>query len=447
MMAERVSDFAERLVNEALRKGFEEAAALVGRSKSVMVKMFNSEISVVQRWSSLVVSLYLAKEGRVLMTTIHPSGVEEAGVLIERAIKVAPQLRPSMLYAPLPEPARVEPLEGLVDRAVVSAMSDPAPLAEAMLAEVNSLGVERAAGALTLSLSEKGLATSKGVRLDEEATGVEAYLRAFIGEASGQWSVGSRKLRAEDLKRVARFAAELASQAKEEAKQVEPGAYDVVLSPMVVGNLMNLVGMMASALAVMMGMSMFARAEPGSKVAAEKFTLVDDPRTPELLGSTAFDDEGLPTASKPIIEGGLLRTLLHNSKTAAKMGAKSTGNAGWLFPHTWTLTVKPGDATLDEMIQEVKRGVVITNNWYTRLQNYVEGIFSTIARDAAFYVENGEVKHPVTRIRIADRLPKLLSNIELLSKELYDISWWEVSPAVRAPYILARQINISRPFE
>jgi len=446
-MAEMVSNLAEALVNEALKRRFEEAAALVSRSKSVMVKMFNSEISVVQRWSSFTVSLYLAREGRIMVSTIHPSSAEKVGAIVERAIKAAPQLKPSMLYAPLPEPERVEPLPGLVDGSVVEAMSNPEPLAEAMLAEAESLGVERAAGAITLSLAEKGLATSKGAKLEEEATGVEAYLRAFIGEASGQWAVGSRKLRAEDLKRVARTAAELASQARGEARQLEPGTYDVVLSPMVVGNLMNLVGMMSSALAVMMGMSMFAKFEPGSRVAAEKFTLVDDPRTPELLGSTAFDDEGLPTTSKPIIEGGALRTLLHNSKTAAKMQAKSTGNAGWIYPRAWTLSVKPGDAALDEMIREVKRGVVITNNWYTRLQNYVEGIFSTIARDAAFYVENGEIKHPVTRIRIADRLPKLLSNIELLGKELYDISWWEVSPAVRAPYILARQINISRPFE
>ncbi|MEM2794929.1 MAG: metallopeptidase TldD-related protein, partial [Thermofilaceae archaeon] len=231
-----------------------------------------------------------------------------------------------------------------------------------------------------------------------------------------------------------------------EPRQIEPGAYDVLLSPMVVGNLMNLVGMMASALAVLMGNSMFARTEPGSKVASEKFSLIDAPRNPELLGSTSFDEEGQSTENKPIIEEGILKTLLHNSKTAAKFGTKTTGNAGIMFPRAWTLSIPAGDSTFDEMVKELKKGIIITNNWYTRLQNYVEGIFSTIARDAAFYVENGEIKHPVTRIRIADRLPKLLSNIELLGRDLYDISWWEVSPAVRAPYMMARDIGISRPF-
>ena len=439
-----VSEFAEKLVREALKRGFEEAAAIVSRQRSTMVKFANSEVSVVQRWDSLTVGLYLTKEGKILLTEIHPTGFEQASALIDRALAASPQVRPSFLYAPLPEPETFEPLSGLVDKAIIDAMNDPSSLAEAMLA--GATGAERVAGALTLFHGQRGVATSKGARLEEEATGLEAYLRAFIGEASGQWAHGSRRLSKEAVERMARTAVQLAEMAKGRAADVEPGTYDVILSPMVVGNLMNLVGMMASGMAVLMGMSIFARAEPGSKVASEKFSIYDDPRNPELLGSTSFDDEGLPTRSKPIIEAGALRTLLHNSKTAAKFGAKSTGNAGLMFPHSWTLRVAPGDAKLEEMIAEVKRGLMITNNWYTRLQNYVEGIFSTIARDAAFYIENGEIKHPVARVRIADRLPKLLSNIELLGRDLYDISWWEVSPAVRAPYVLARNIGVSRPF-
>ncbi|MCD6357751.1 MAG: TldD/PmbA family protein, partial [Thermoproteales archaeon] len=297
------------------------------------------------------------------------------------------------------------------------------------------------------SYYEKGLATSRGVELRESSTGVEGYLRAFVGESSGQWAVGSRRLERGALRLVARTAASLALKARGEPRDLKPGTYDLVLSPMVVGNLVDLVGMMSSALAVMMGFSIFARAKPGSKVASERFTLLDEPRNPELLGSTAFDDEGMPTRNKPIIEAGVLKTLLHNTKTAAKMGAASTGNAGWIEPHPWTLHIPAGDASLDEMISEVRRGLLVTNNWYTRLQNYVEGIFSTITRDAVIYIEDGELKHPVARVRIADRLPTLLSNIELVGKELHDISWWEVKPPVRAPYILVRSVHVSRPFD
>lgn len=444
MVCAEVSGAAERLVQAALSRGFEEASAQVYRTRSVMVKFARSEVSVVQRWSTFTVGLYMAKGGKILLSEVHPTTLEQVDKLVERAIAASEQLKPSMLYAPLPEPAEVEKLEGLVDSDVLKTMEDPGPLAESLLSETSK--ADRVAGALTLTYTERGLANSKGAKLEEASTGVEAYLRVFVGEASGQWSYGSRRLSFDKVRQMARIALELAERARGEPKQIEPGAYDVLLSPMVVGNLMNLVSMMSSALAVLMGNSIFARVEPGSKVASENFSLFDSPRNPELLGSTSFDEEAQGTRNKAIIENGVLKTLLHNTKTAAKFGAQSTGNAGIMFPRAWTLSINAGDASLDELIGEVRRGVVITNNWYTRLQNYVEGIFSTIARDAAFYVENGEIKYPVTRIRIADRLPKLLSSIELLGKELYDICWWEVSPAVRAPYILTRGVGISRPF-
>jgi len=212
----------------------------------------------------------------------------------------------------------------------------------------------------------------------------------------------------------------------------------------VFGNLLNYVAFMSSAFYVLMGFSFLSKNKPGDQVASEVLTVYDDPRNRGLAGARSFDDEGIPTMSKPLVERGVLRTFLHNTKTAAKMKTKTTGNAGWVSPHAWNLRVKPGDYKLEEMIREVKRGVLITNNWYTRLQSYVEGIFSTIARDAAFLIENGEIVRPVEKFRIADTFPRLLKNIAALTREIYDIWWWEVDVPTRAPYVLAKEINISR---
>jgi len=444
---ELVLDLASRLVKTAVREGFEEAAARVTRMNSVMVKIANSEVSVAQSWDNLMIALYLAKDKRILTLTLQPSDMDRLDNILRDNLSLSSRLRENPFYARLPEPSPVSPLGGLVDKRVVEAMEDPSDLTEGILQEASDHGVERAAGAVSLGLEEKAVVTSSGAELREEATSVEAYVRAFIGEASGQWAFGSRHLDKRRITEVVAEAAEWARKARGEQRQIDPGTYDVLLSPLVVGNLMNLVGFMSSAFAVMMGLSMFSKAKPGDKVASENMSVMDDPRTPELLGSTSFDDEGVETTSKFLIEGGVLRTFIHNTKTAAAMKTKSTGNAGWVMPRVWNLRVSGGDASLDEMVGEMRRGVIITNNWYTRLQNYVEGVFSTIARDAAFYVENGEIKYPVARVRIADRLSNLLSNADLAGKELYDVSWWEVRPAVRAPFIMARNINISRPFE
>ena len=38
---------------------------------------------------------------------------------------------------------------------------------------------------------------------------------------------------------------------------------------------------------------------------------------------------------------------------------------------------------------DIKKGIYVTNIWYTRFQNYVTGDFSTIPRDGMFLIEDG----------------------------------------------------------
>ena len=65
----------------------------------------------------------------------------------------------------------------------------------------------------------------------------------------------------------------------------------------------------------------------GEAIAAPVLTLLDDPTNPESLGATAHDGEGLATRPNCLIDGGTLRTFLHNSYTARRAGTVSTGSA------------------------------------------------------------------------------------------------------------------------
>ena len=88
------------------------------------------------------------------------------------------------------------------------------------------------------------------------------------------------------------------------------------------------------------------------------------------------------------------------------------------------------------MIKEVKKGILITNNWYTRFQNYRSGEYSTIPRDATFLIEKGQIKHPITGVRISDALPRQLRNITAIGIDRTWIEWWEVSTPVFTPSLL-----------
>lgn len=442
-----MGDYVEvgRKVVEKLRGRFDDIAVLIKTRDKVMVKLWNTEPSITQSWLTTEVALLLTKSKRVVILEFSVGNPNEVLKAVENISGAVEKVEESELYAPLPEPADIKPVEGSFDRNLVHAMSDPSSLTHEMIDAALSEGAERVAGALTLNKELRTLVTSKGFEGSEERTYVETYLRAFRGEFSGHWAYGSTHLNKSEIKKVGMRAGMYATITNKKA-DLQPGRYDVVLSPLVVGNLMNYVSFMSSALAVLMGYSMFVKYKSGEMIASEKLTLIDAPRDPTLPNATSFDDEGVPTFNKPIIEGGVFRNLLHNSGTASKLGVKSTGNSGWLMPVAWNLHLEPGDLKEEELFSELKNGVMITNNWYTRLQNYVEGVFSTVARDAVLLVRNGEVVGNVGRVRIATSFPRLLSNVEDLSRQPYDVMWWEVRTPTKAPYMLVKNVDLTKPY-
>ncbi|MCS7111551.1 MAG: TldD/PmbA family protein [Ignisphaera sp.] len=437
-------EVAQKIVDEAIKRGFDEAATVVTSSKRVMVKIANSEPTVIQHWTPITIELYLTKDGRVFVGSYEPKSLDELLNGIDRIQRIALKVAESQLYAPLPEPVPVKLAEGLFDTRILKAMDSIDRLSERIIEVAHREEIDSIAGMLQLNYVREALVTSKGTQLSEDKTALQGYVRAFAEpDGSGQWCFTSTKYDVSGLEEMASIAARYAVDSKNRV-DIEPGIYDVILSPMVFGNLLEYIVDMTSAFSVLMGLSMFMNNEVGNSVSSEKLTIIDEPRTPELPNASSFDFEGLETYNKPIIEDGVLRTLLHNTKTAKMMDVKSTANAGWIKPNPWNIVVKPGDAKLDEIISSVRRGLLITNNWYTRMQSYVDGLFSTVARDAIFYVENGRIVRPINKIRIADSFLNILKNIEHIGKELYNIQWWEVSTPSKIPYVLIRNIRISK---
>ncbi|MCY0868935.1 MAG: TldD/PmbA family protein [Desulfurococcus sp.] len=433
-----------KILEEALGKGFQEAAVRLVETERTMSKIANSELSVVQYWRLVNVELYLVKDKRVIIAEVVGLDPSRVSLTLEQLVSMAGRVRESEIYAPLPEPGKPAEVPGMVDEKIIEHLYDPSSLVEEIVGVAHEEKIDYVAGMLNLEHVKEYLATSKGFDGTHEYTSMESYIRAFAGEeGSGQWSTCSTKLRRDKLSTMARIAARYAVESKSRL-DVEPGVYDLVLSPMVFGNLLEYLSYMATGFAIMTGLSIFMKNQPGDKVASSQLTVIDDPHEAELPGSRGFDLEGVPTRRKPIIKTGVLATILHNSKTASKFNTETTGNAGWLSPEPWNLIVEPGDYTVEELISEVRKGLLINNNWYTRFQNYVEGEFSTITRDALFYIENGEIKGAARKIRIADKLSSILANIEGLTRDRYDVKWWEVRYPTRAPFILVRNVNTSK---
>ncbi len=307
-----------------------------------------------------------------------------------------------------------------------------------------STGIDRIAGIAKLYKTTYHLLTSTGNEKDETRTDYIYYVRAFKGNGSGFGNSVSTSIKRFDPESAAAEAAEYAAKS-ESPKSIPEGKYTVILSPPIASAVFELVAGMCSAYSIDVGFS-FLKDKLGETIAPKELNMTDHGLIRDGVNSRSFDDEGAPTGTTKLIEEGRFVSAIHNSTTAKKWGAKTTGNAGIIDPSPWNVTVDGGDAQNDEIIREIKEGVFITNNWYTRFNNYRTGEFSTIIRDAAFYVKNGEIVHPIANIRLSDSLPRLLSSINMISKNTKWIKWWgEVVTPVKSPYIVVEGTTLTVP--
>lgn len=176
----------------------------------------------------------------------------------------------------------------------------------------------------------------------------------------------------------------------------------------------------------------------GKKVASEIVTLVDNPFRDKGYGSRSFDSEGYPAQENVIIKDGILKTYLHNLRTARKDGVKSTGNGsggrGVSFSNFY---VEPGKPSKDEVLKEVVDGIYITDlNGMHAGYSSVSGDFSFGAE--GFKIENGKIGQALNQFTVSGNIYRLWEEIVLLGSDL------EFAPGgFGAPTVAIKELSIS----
>jgi len=98
---------------------------------------------------------------------------------------------------------------------------------------------------------------------------------------------------------------------------------------------------------------------------------------------------------------------------------------------------------LEDLFDLARDGLYVTNNWYTRFQNYQTGDFSTICRDGIFEIKNGKIGHPVKGLRLSDNMIRILQSAKAMSKDRDWVKWWEVDTPTLTPYVLVEGAGIT----
>jgi len=435
----------ERGMKVAKKLGVDDAVLQSVSGTEHMVRFANDSLSVAKRTDESVVSVYLAKDGKRIVGGSTNTSDERLADFIGRLYKTMVNLSKEAVFVPLPSTRRRFDSPGTFDKKLGALEEEVPELAADAIEAAREAGARRSAGSLEASVATSHILTSNGTSGHGTSSNIELNIRSFTDRnASGHGLSCSASLR--DFKPV-EAGRRAGSHAKRmlNSKKPEAGKYDLLLSPTVAANLISLVGGFASAYSVEAGLSYLVD-KMGKKVASENFNLTDHGRAPGCLEATSFDDEGMPTQSTKIIEDGVVKSYLHNLTTAKKFKTETTGNAGLIDPDCWNLEVGAGDSGYEEMVKEMKHGIVLTSNWYTRFTNYRTGEFSTVPRDGTYLVENGRVTKPLSGLRISDSLERIFSSVKLLSKEREWIQWWEVDTPTLTPWVLVEGVDVTRAY-
>ena len=146
-------------------------------------------------------------------------------------------------------------------------------------------------------------------------------------------------------------------------------------------------------------------------VFAPHINITDVPDIPKGLASGPFDNEGVQTQRRVIVENGVLRGYFLGSYSARKLGLRSTGNAGG----NHNLVLQSGALDFDGLLNTMSRGLLVTELLGQGI-NAVTGDYSRGA--AGFWVEDGKIQYPVQEITIAGNLKDMFRNIVAVGNDV-----------------------------
>jgi PmbA protein len=444
----------EQIVDQAVeygqKLGAREVAAAVTREKRKMLKFANNSVTVVQSWDQTVPTVYLLSDRKRAAARVENPSIDALKEVM-KTLKAAMDItRPGEVESTLPKgPFKYEPVPQIFDARIPKMTDELVDLAEEAMKAAQAEGARRSSGVLVTSEWERHVKTSAGAEGKDRGTDINLSIRAFVDDdSSGQGNSCATRLEDFNPKLAGSEAGKIASQARNPVFGDE-GNYRVLFGPSIMAQFLNNTADFATAYSVDLGLSIFAD-RIGQKVASEKLTLVDDRRMPGGINSCALDEEGYPTQRTTIIDHGTLKTYLHSSYSVAKYGGALTGSAFYaggtwgIAPVALNIVVEPGEYSQEKLFEQVGDGLYLTNNWYTRFQNYQTGDFSSICRDGAFEIKNGKIARSVKGLRISDNMPRILQSITALSKERKWIRWWEVPIPVYLPHMIVEDVGITR---
>ncbi|MBN8830398.1 MAG: TldD/PmbA family protein [Sphingomonadales bacterium] len=412
-------DRAQSLVSAARRAGADAADAVYGCDASSGVTVRLGELEDVERSESEHIGLRVFVGRRSASVSSSDLAQRTLDTLVERVVAMAKE-------APEDPYAGLAPEDRLMRKKLPALDIEDHEEPDPALLRARALEAEESARAVTGVTNSEGagagfgraqmaLATSHGFAGAYAGTSHSIWASVIAGEGAGmQRDYASNSARhLDDLEEPESVGARAGARAvaRLNPSRIASGTMPVIFDPRI-GN--SLIGHLLGAIT---GPSVTRKASflldcRGERILPEGLSIIDDPLRPRGLRSRPFDGEGLPTAARRLIDGGVLVDWLLDSASARQLGLQPTGHAtrGGGAPGAGATNVhlEGGTATARELMSGIARGLYVTE----LIGHGVNPVTGDYSRGASgFLIENGSVGHAVAEVTIAGNLKDMFARL------------------------------------
>jgi PmbA protein len=416
--SERLAEIARELLRRCNKKGASQAEVSLNEDSGLSVNVRMGEVETVERTRDRGVGLTVyfgQRKGTASTADLQPESLQAT---VDQACAIA-QFTEADPAAGLADPERMAREFPDLD------LWHPWPLdadqAIALALKAESAGLQ----------SDRRIGNSDGAGVNSgESVAVYANSHGFVGaERHTQHSIScsliagsgdnmqrdywySSALAEADLESATSIGLRAAEHAvaRMNPRPIVTGEYPVLFAPemarSVIGHLLGAVS----------GGALYRRASflldhAGKKIFPDWLSLTETPHLRRGFRSANFDAEGVATCEQDLVRDGVLTRYVLGSYSARKLGLTSTGNAGGIH----NLKTSANAEGFDALRRGLGRGLVVTELMGQGV-NTITGDYSRGA--AGFWVENGEIAHPVDEITIAGNLKEIFLGIEAIGADV-----------------------------
>ena len=421
-MTQSLSDLTQSLLAAATKAGADAADALAVDGTSISIDVLDGKLEHAERAEGIDVGLRVLVGQRQACVSASDTRPDTITMMAERAVAMAREA-PEDATIGLASPTQLaQDLD-----ATVLELVDPADEPAPATLEEDALRTEAAAleinGVSKVESSSAGyghrrihLAASNGFSAGYARTdcGLSCVAITGSGRDMERDYCGESRVFQGDLpapEEIGRIAGERTA-ARAGARKPKSGVFPVLFDERIAASLIGHLLAAINGTSIARGAS-WARDLLGQQVLPKGMSVIEDPHRLRISGSRLFDGEGLATARRAIVDDGVLTCWTLDLATARKLGLQSTANASRgtsapPSPSVANIALSQGSATRADLIRDMGTGLLVTSMMGSSI-NPTTGDYSRGA--SGFWVESGQITHPVNECTIAGNLLDMLKTI------------------------------------